>query len=158
VRAAAQERHVPALILRLGQVWSEDGQLITPAVGIRAGRPAHPRRRPIDSVTADHVDDAVEAMVQATRSAFADGRIYHVVGDDSLTREELATLYARRREPHLRIIQLPMGLACALAEGSSGSAISWGGPLDRPYRLRSAYVPLPSTAARRARSSAGDRA
>jgi len=90
-----------------------------------------------------YVDDAVEAMVKATRSAFADGRIYHVVGDDSLTREELATLYARRREPHLRIIHLPLGLACALAGGIERLCNLLGrtAPIA-PYRLRSAYVPL----------------
>ena len=143
VRAAAQERHVPALILRLGQVWSEDGQLITPAVGIRAGRRLILVGDRSIRLPLIHVDDAVEAMVQATRSAFADGRIYHVVGDDSLTREELATLYARRREPHLRIIHLPMGLACALAGGIERLCNLLGrtAPIA-PYRLRSAYVPL----------------
>ncbi|MBI3029529.1 MAG: NAD-dependent epimerase/dehydratase family protein [Candidatus Rokubacteria bacterium] len=143
VRAAAQERSVPALILRLGQMWSESSPLITAAVGMRAGRRLILIGDRSIRLPLIHVDDAVEAMVKAARSPFTDGRIYQCVGDGSLTREELASLYAQGREPHLRIIHVPMGLACFLARGIEWLLNLLGRPASiSPYRLRSAYARL----------------
>ena len=135
VRAAALERGLPSVILRLGVIWSAGGEPIVSPVGIRIGkRLALVGDRKIQ-VPYVHVDDAVEAMIRAAQSPFADGRVYQVVGDELLTREELASSCAT--------IHLPMAPACVLA-----TAIEWlfdrlgrSAPISA-YRLRSAYAPL----------------
>jgi predicted dehydrogenase/nucleoside-diphosphate-sugar epimerase len=143
VRAAAQERGLPAVVFRPGKIWSESGPLIDAAVGLRVGKRLliigdGEIRLPIVCV-----DDVVDGIVKATESSYADGRVYQLVGDDLLTRDELASLYARGRERGLKIVHVPMGLACFLAKG-----VEWLCTLLRrpapisPYRLRSAYVPL----------------
>lgn len=143
VRAAVQEQNLPALILRPGQIWSEDGALLTPAVGIRLGKWLVMIGEGSIRLPLVHVSDVVEGIVLATQSAFADGRIYHLVDDDTISREELARLYVQGREPRLRIVRMPLRLACFLAK-----AIEWLAkalrrpPPISPYRLRSAVAPL----------------
>lgn len=143
VRAAAEERKLPAVILRPGLIWSQGGPLITGAVGIRAGTRLALIGDGSIQLPLIHVDDAVDAIVRATQSPFADGRIYQFVGDDLLTREELASWYARGREPRLSIIHLPMRLACVLATGTEWLFTRLGRPAPvSAYRLRSAYASL----------------
>lgn len=143
VRAAAREHSLPALIVRAGQIWSEGGPLISGGVGIRAGRRLVLVGDGSIRLPLIHVGDVVEAIIKAAQSPFADGRVYQCVGDDPLTRAELAALYVRGREPALRILRLPLGLACVLARGVEWLCARLGraAPIT-PYRLRSAYVPL----------------
>jgi predicted dehydrogenase/nucleoside-diphosphate-sugar epimerase len=141
VRAAAGERGLPVLVLRPGKIWSESAALLDAAVGLRLGRWLLLIGDGTIRLPLVHVSDVVEAIVKATQSPYADGRVYQFVDHRSLTREELAALYTGGREPALRIVRVPMGLACALAK-----AVEWLARLLRrppplsPYRLRSAYV------------------
>ncbi len=143
VRAAAEERNLPVVVLRPGQIWSEDGQLLTPAVGTRAGKLLVMIGDDSIRLPLVHVDDVVEAIVLATRSEFCHGEVFQFVDDDLMTREELARLYVVAREPDVKNLHISMRVGCALAK-----CVELGfKPLKRPapispYRLRSAYVPL----------------
>lgn len=143
VRAAAQERGLPVIVLRPGKMWSEMGPLIDAAVGLRVGKRLLIIGDAEIRLPLVCVDDVVDGIAKATESSFADGRVYQMVGDDLMTRDELASLYARGREPGLRIFHVPMGLACFLAKGAEllCKLLGRASPIS-PYRLRSAYVPL----------------
>jgi predicted dehydrogenase/nucleoside-diphosphate-sugar epimerase len=143
VRAAAQERGLPAVILRPGQIWSETSPLITAAVGVRLGQwlvviGDHSNQLPFV-----HVDDVVQAIVLSTQSPFSHGEVFQIVDNELMTREELVRLYSRAREPKLRITRVPLGLACFLAGGIDWLTTALGRPAPvSPYRLRSAVAPL----------------
>jgi predicted dehydrogenase/nucleoside-diphosphate-sugar epimerase len=143
VRAAVEERGLPAVILRPGQVWSEDGQLLTPAVGIRMGNRLIMIGDGEMRLPLIHVNDVIEAVVLATQSKFHEGEIFHFVDNETMSREELARLYVAAREPQLRITRLPLGVANVLAKSVELLAkILRRPPPISPYRLRSALAPL----------------
>ena len=142
-RSAAAERNLPVVVIRPGKIWSETGSLIDAAVAIRAGHRYVLIGDGNIRLPLIHVDDVVECIVKATQSPHTDGRIYQVVGDDTLTREDLLSLNIRGRDPGANIIRLSMGLACFLARTAEilFKLLKRPSPLT-PYRLRSAYVPL----------------
>ena len=75
-----------------------------------------------------HVDDVVEAIVLSTQSSFSHGEVFQVVDNELLSREELVRLYSRAREPQLRIIRIPLGLACFIAGGIEWITTTWAAP------------------------------
>jgi predicted dehydrogenase/nucleoside-diphosphate-sugar epimerase len=143
VRAAAQERGLPVVILRPGQIWSEASPLITAAVGVRFGHWLVVIGDDSNLLPLVHVDDVVEAVVLSTQSPYSHGELFQVVDNELMSREELVRLYSRAREPHLRITRVPLGPACFLAGGIDWLTSMLGRPTPiSPYRLRSAVVPL----------------
>ena len=143
IRAAAQERDLPVVILRPGQIWSETSALITAAVGVRLGQWLVVIGDDSNQLPLVHVDDVVEAIVLSTQSQFSHGEVFQVVDNDLMSREELVRLYSRAREPQLRITRIPLGLACFLASGIEWLTTALGRPAPiSPYRLRSAVAPL----------------
>jgi 2-alkyl-3-oxoalkanoate reductase len=143
VRAAAQERGLPVVILRPGQIWSETSPLITAAVGIRLGQWLVVVGDDSNQPPFVHVDDVVEAIVLSTQSPFSRGEVFQVVDNELMSREELVRLYSRARESQLRITRIPLGLACFLAGGIECVITTLGRPAPiSPYRLRSAVAPL----------------
>jgi 2-alkyl-3-oxoalkanoate reductase len=143
VRAAAQERRLAAVILRPGQIWSENSPLISPAVGIRVGNRLIVVGDDSNLLPLVHVDDVVEAIVLATQSVFCKGEVFQFVDSELMSREELVRLYTLKREPQLQVSRIPLKLACFLASGVEALANF----LNRPapissYRLRSAVAPL----------------
>jgi predicted dehydrogenase/nucleoside-diphosphate-sugar epimerase len=143
VRAAAQERGLPVVILRPGQIWSETSPLITAAVGIRLGQWLVVIGDDSNQLPLVHVDDVVEAIVLSTRSQFSRGEVFQVMDNELISREELVRLYSRAREPELRITRVPLKLACFLAGGIEWFIATLGRPAPiSPYRLRSAVAPL----------------
>ena len=149
VRAAAEERGLPVVIVRPGKIWCETAPLIDAAVGIRAGRHLIIIGDGDIRLPLIHVSDVVEGIVKVTHSKFAHGEIFQLVDDDTLTRDELAQLYMESREPGMSDLHVPMNMACGLAK-----CVEWlCGALGRsapitPYRLRSAYVSLTFDCAR----------
>jgi nucleoside-diphosphate-sugar epimerase len=143
VRAAAQERGLPVVILRPGQIWSETSPLITAAVGIRLGQWLVVIGDDSNQLPFVHMDDIVEAIVLSTQSHFSRGEVFQVVDNELISREELVRLYSRAREPQLHITRIPLGLACFLAGGIEWLTTMLGrtAPIS-PYRLRSAVAPL----------------
>ncbi len=143
IRAAAQERDLPVVILRPGQIWSGTSALITAAVGVRLGQWLVVIGDDSNQLPLVHVDDVVEAIVLSTQSQFSHGEVFQVVDNDLMSREELVRLYSRAREPQLRITRIPLGLACFLASGIEWLTTALGRPAPiSPYRLRSAVAPL----------------
>ena len=143
VRAAAQERGLPVVILRPGQIWSATSLLITAAVGIRLGQWLVIIGDDSNQLPFVHVDDVVEAIVLSTQSPFTHGEVFQVVDNELMSREELVRLYSRAREPRLRITRIPLGLACLLAGCIEWLITTLGRPAPiSPYRLRSAVAPL----------------
>jgi nucleoside-diphosphate-sugar epimerase len=143
VRAAAEERQLPAVILRPGQIWTDAAQLLTPAVGIRAGKLLVMIGDDSIRLPLIHVDDVVEGIVLATRSQFCHGEVFQFVDDDSMTRGELARIYMATREPELKDLHVSLRVGCALAKcvDLAFKPLGRAAPIS-PYRLRSAYVPL----------------
>src|SRR5208283_440979 len=68
---------------------------------------------------------------------------FQVVDNELMSREELVRLYARAREPQLRVTRISLGFACFLAGGLEWLIKALGRPAPiSPYRLRSAVAPL----------------
>jgi nucleoside-diphosphate-sugar epimerase len=141
VRAAVEERKLPAVIVRPGKIWSETGPLIDAAVAIRLGNRFVMIGDDLIQLPLVHVDDVVEGLLLAGK--FSGGEIFHLVDKDSMSREELARLYTLAREPQLKTTHVSMGFACFLARGVEllGKVLKHNVPIT-PYRLKSAYVPL----------------
>src|SRR6266850_1272542 len=143
VRAAVQERGLPAVILRPGQIWSEKSPLITAAVGIRVGSHLIVIGDDSNLLPFVHVDDVVEAIVLATQSSFRHGEVFQLVDNELISRAELVRLYTTTREPQLNVTGIPMKLACFLAGSVEWLAQTLERPTPvSPYRLRSAVAPL----------------
>jgi len=143
VRTAAQEKDLPAVILRPGQIWTETSPLISAAVGIRVGKRIVVIGDDSNLLPLVHVNDVVEALMLAKQSSFCHGEVLQIVDDELMSRDELLRLYIHAREPQLRVTHISLGLACLLA----GCIELLGGILKRPapisaYRLRSAVAPL----------------
>lgn len=141
VRAAVEERKLPAVIVRPGKIWSETGPLIDAAVAIRAGQRLIVIGDDAIELPLVHVDDVVDGLLLAGK--FSGGEIFQLVDKDTMSREELIRLYTLAREPQLKATRVSMGLACFLARGVEwlGKVLGRAVPIS-PYRLKSAYVPL----------------
>jgi nucleoside-diphosphate-sugar epimerase len=85
----------------------------------------------------------VGAVLLAREADVEPGTVFHVVDEDPITREELAQLYRKAREPELRILHVPIG-AAAIAAGVLGwVGRALGRPLGiSPYRLRAGVAPV----------------
>ena len=153
VLAAVRAKGLPAVVLRPGHIWSEEGPLLSPAVGMRAGGTLVMLGDPEMLLPLVHVDDVVRALLLATRPGIPAGEIFHIVDDDPITRKELAQLYIRAREPKLRIVRVPMKAATAAATVLGTVTRRLGRPMGpSPYRLHSgvASMRFDCTKARRA--------
>jgi nucleoside-diphosphate-sugar epimerase len=143
VQAAVREKHLPAVILRPGHIWSEAGPLLSPAVGMRAGGRLVMIGDPSLRLPLVHVDDVVSALLLAAKAPVSPGEVFHLVDDDPISREELAKLYIAAREPGLRVIHVPMTAVTTAAAVLGGLTRRLGRPLGpSPYRLRSGVAPL----------------
>jgi 2-alkyl-3-oxoalkanoate reductase len=143
VRAAAQEHGLAVVILRPGQIWSENSPLISAAVGIRARDRLVVIGDDSNLLPLVHVDDVVEAIVLATQSTFRNGEVFQFVDNELMSREELVRLYTLKREPRLQVSRIPLKLACFFASGVEvlANLLKRPAPIS-PYRLRSAVAPL----------------
>jgi len=143
IRTAAAEKALPAVILRPGHIWTEAGPLLSPAVGIRAGRLLVMLGDPRLLLPVVHVDDVVRALLLAAEADVAPGTVFHLVDDDPITREELSRLYREAREPDLRIVHVPISVATLAASLLIRVTRAVGRPLGpSPYRLRAGVAPL----------------
>lgn len=137
VRAAVAERHLPAVIVRPGHIWTEDGPLLSPAVGMRVGPLLVMLGDPGLRLPLVHVDDVVSALLLARDADVAPGSVFHLVDEGPIPREELARLYREAREPGLRIVRVPLVLATIAAGLLNGVTRALGRPFGpSPYRLR----------------------
>jgi predicted dehydrogenase/nucleoside-diphosphate-sugar epimerase len=143
VRAAVAEQQLHAVILRPGHIWTEEGPLLSPAVGMRVGRLLLMLGDPHLLLPLIHVDDVVSALLLARDADVARGTVFHLVDDDPISREELARLYRDAREPGLRVLPIPLVLATGVAGLLRGMTRALGRPIGpSPYRLRSGVASL----------------
>ncbi|MGH7420909.1 MAG: NAD-dependent epimerase/dehydratase family protein, partial [Candidatus Rokuibacteriota bacterium] len=143
VQAAVADKRLPAVILRPGHIWTEEGPLLSPAVGMRAGNLLVMLGDPNLLLPFVHVDDVVSALLLARETDVAPGSVFHLVDDDPMSREELARLYRAAREPGLRIVHVPIAAATTAAGVLGAVTRALGRPLGpSPYRLRSGVAPL----------------
>ena len=143
VRAAVADKRLPAVILRPGHIWTEQGPLLSPAVGMRVGNRLLMVGDPNLLLPFVHVDDVVAALLLARQADVAPGAIFHLVDDDPMSREELARLYRAAREPNIRILHVPISAATGAARVLGAITRALGRPLGpTPYRLRSGVSPL----------------
>ncbi len=143
VRAAVADKQLPAVILRPGHIWTEQGPLLSPAVGMRVGNLLVMLGNPRLLLPLVHVDDLVSALLLARQADVAPGSVFHLVDDDPMSREELARLYCAAREPRLRVLRVPISVATTVASVLGGLTRALGRPLaPSPYRLRSGVAPL----------------
>jgi predicted dehydrogenase/nucleoside-diphosphate-sugar epimerase len=142
VRDAAQDKGLPAIVLRPGQIWTASGPLLSPAVGIRAGNHMVVIGDDSNLLPMVHVDDVAEAMVLAAQSRFSQCELFQIVDNELMSRKELLRLYIRAREPQLKAIHIPLNLACFFAGCVERLADLLGRPAPvSPYRLRSSFAP-----------------
>lgn len=143
VRAAAAKKELDVVILRPGHIWTETGPLLSPAVGMRAGRLLLMLGDSRLLLPLVHVDDVVSALLLARDADVATGTIFHLVDDDPIPRDELARLYRTAREPDLRIVPIPLAFATVVAGLLNGLTRALGRPLGpSPYRLRAGVTSL----------------
>jgi predicted dehydrogenase/nucleoside-diphosphate-sugar epimerase len=142
VREAAQDRGLPVIVLRPGQIWTASGPLISPAVGIRAGNYLVVIGDDSNLLPMVHVDDVVEAIVLAAQSTFCQCELFQIVDNELMSREELLRLYIRAREPRLKATHIPLNLACFFAGCVEWLADLLGrrSPISA-YRFRSSFAP-----------------
>lgn len=143
VLAAAREKGLPVVVLRPGQIWADTSPLITAAVGIRAGKRLVVIGDDTNLLPLVHVDDVVQAIMLAAKNEFCHGEVFQIVDDELVSRKELVRLFIRAREHRLKVIHIPLGLACLLAGCVDLLARMLNRPTPvSPYRLRSAVAPL----------------
>jgi nucleoside-diphosphate-sugar epimerase len=143
VRAAAEEKGLPVIILRPGQIWTETSPLISAAVGIRAGSHLVVIGDDSNLLPLVHVDDVVEGIMLAAQSSFCRAEVFQFVDDELMSREELVHLFIRAREPKLKVTHISLRLACLFAGCVERLAEMLHRPVPvSPYRLRSAVAPL----------------
>jgi nucleoside-diphosphate-sugar epimerase len=143
VRAAVTEQQLHAVIVRPGHIWTEEGPLLSPAVGMRVGRLLLMLGDPRLLLPLVHVDDVVSALLLARDGDIPPGAVFHLVDDDPIPREELARLYRDAREPGLRIVPIPLVFATIVAGLLNGSTRALGRPIGpSPYRLRAGVTSL----------------
>ena len=143
VLSAVREDHLNAIIVRPGNIWSEDRELLSASVGMRVGHRVVILGDPGLMLPLVHVDDVVSAMILAMEKDLPSGEIFHLVDDDNMSRKELAQMYIAAREPQLRIVHIPLFAVTTLAGVLNGATRALGRPIGpSPYRLRSGLVPL----------------
>jgi predicted dehydrogenase/nucleoside-diphosphate-sugar epimerase len=139
VTEAVQTRHLPAVILRPGEVLGPDKLFLSGAVGREAGVRVVVLGGGRSIVPLIWVDDLVDAILAAAASDHFDGTAFNLVDPEEVTQDELARHYlqALGRRPRLLHFPLfalyPAALGLQLALGLLGKQ----SPIT-PYRLSSA--------------------
>jgi predicted dehydrogenase/uncharacterized protein YbjT (DUF2867 family) len=150
VAEAARNDGLDAVIVRPGLIVGPGQWAAGTVDGVRLGRLLVALGAGDVELPLVHVDDVVEALVLAGRTATARGAIYHVVDDTRVTRAALADAIAAADGGRALCIPTAgmraLGLACeVLARGLRRSA-----PLTR-YRVRSTAVRVTFDCGRAAR-------
>jgi len=140
VSRAAREAHLPAVILRPGQIFGGKMPLLTAAVARKIGGRWIVLGNGKLRLPLIHLDDVVEAVRQAADSPLVAGQIIQLVHDEQPTQNQVLR---QSLGPRGRVWRIPRGLVFCLG-GLSEIAL---GLLHRPsplsrYRLHSALSRL----------------
>lgn len=143
VSAAVQERGLPAIILRPGQVFGPGGPLLTSAVARRAKHRLIVLGNGRVTLPLVYVEDVVDAILAAGDSRTMDGTILHLTDVSTVTQNDLVREFIERSPHPLRAVHIPKMLVygLALAVGTAFQLLRRRAPLSL-YRVRSALRSL----------------
>lgn len=138
VRDAIRERHLPAVVIRPGQIIGPGSENTTPngTLGI-AGRWIA-IGSPAQTLPLVYVDDVVDALLLAAQVPAAQGQVVHVVDPAIVTQGEYLERVRHKSGSALKLMRWPTWLLLTLAVGVEGlgKVLKRGVPLTR-YRVRS---------------------
>ena len=139
VTEAVETRSLRAIILRPAEVIGPDRPFMSGAAAIEAGSRLVVLGRGKFVLPLVRVEDLVDAIVAAGKSALFDGSIFHIVDPAQVSQNEIARHYLRTTGQDKSIWHFPLSLLYTAAAGASVAARLLGrsAPLT-PYRLRSA--------------------
>jgi predicted dehydrogenase/nucleoside-diphosphate-sugar epimerase len=139
VVAAIQQRGLPAVILRPGEVVGPDKPLLTPGVAQRAPGAFVVLGNGRVRLPLVHVQDVVEALVSAASSSVPAGEVLHLVENAGVTQNLIIDHYKATTGDRRRVIRVPLPIVMALAWGVEllgKKTLGWA-PLG-PRRIRAA--------------------
>jgi nucleoside-diphosphate-sugar epimerase len=136
VSLAAAQHRLPAVILRVGQLFGEGVPLVTPDVALACGNRwivlGDGRRR----VPLIHIDDVVDAVLRAAAGRLMHGEIVHLIDDVAPTQNEVLAVAVGS---DATIVRLPRWLVIALSTVVTGMLKVCGRTWQfTPYRVRAA--------------------
>jgi nucleoside-diphosphate-sugar epimerase len=137
VSAAVKEQHLPAVILRPGQIFGSRIPLITGAVARRiAGRWLVLGDGKI-TLPLIYIDDVVDAILMAAKGPLKDGEVIQLVGAEELTQDDVLRI-AGGTAP---VMHFPLPALFALGKTSEFALglLKRKSPLSE-YRLKSALA------------------
>jgi 2-alkyl-3-oxoalkanoate reductase len=140
VSRAARELGLPVVILRPGMIYGPKNPVLSGAVARKLGKRWLVLGNGKIRLPLIHIDDVVEAVMQASESPLRSGEIIQLVADRQPTQNEVLRAYAG---PRARVIHLPRSIVFMLG-GLSEIMLA---PLKRPsplsrYRLHSGLARL----------------
>ncbi len=147
---AIQNRGLPAVILRPGQIFGPGTENATPSGVIAlAGRWIVMGSGSL-RLNLVYVEDVIDALLLAATRPDVCGQIFHLVDHETLTQREHVDV-CRRRSPSLRVSYVPKGVLYTMAMGVEilGRLLRRQVPLSR-YKIRSLapLAPFDGSAAR----------
>jgi nucleoside-diphosphate-sugar epimerase len=137
VTEAVKEQHLPAVILRPGQIFGSRIPLITGAVARRiAGRWLVLGDGKI-TLPLIYIDDVVDAIMMAAKGPLKDGEIIQLVGAEELTQDDVLRIAGGSA----KVIHFPLPALFALGKTSEFALglLKRKSPLSE-YRLKSALA------------------
>ena len=138
VRNAIDNRGLPAVILRPGQIFGPGAEQVTPnGVIALAGRWVAVGS-PAQALPLVYVDDVVDALLLAETTSQAVGGTFNIVDTATVTQEAYLQRAQRKLGPKLKRVRVPTWIFMGLGFGVEllGKALKREVPLTR-YRVRS---------------------
>lgn len=139
VLQAVRQDGLRTIILRPGEVVSEEKPLLTPGVAQRVGGMLVVLGRGRVRLPLVHVADVVDALVAAASAAAENGTILHLVEDAAVTQNDIIAHYRASTDAPPRVIHLPLPFvlfAARVAEAVFTRLLGWA-PIG-PRRIRAA--------------------
>jgi nucleoside-diphosphate-sugar epimerase len=138
VVGAINDRGLPAVILRPGQIFGPGAEAVTPSgvIGL-AGRwiVVGSGKLPLPLV---YVEDVVDALMMAAERTEALGSIIQIVDRQTVSQHEYISKIKNSSKPDLKVLYVPQGILLAAGVGfeALGRVLKRSMPLSR-YRIRS---------------------
>jgi predicted dehydrogenase/nucleoside-diphosphate-sugar epimerase len=138
VRAAIDEQHLPAVIIRPGQIFGPGAERVTPNGTLALAGRWVAVGDTTQTLPIVYVDDIVDALLLAAEALDAVGHVFNIVDPATVTQADYLERAQRKFGSDLRIVRVPVGLFMALGFGveTLGRLLKREVPLTR-YRVRS---------------------
>ena len=142
VSQAVEDRKLPAVILRPGQIVGRGKSPMSPAVGLKIGSHLFVLGNGQVSLPLVQIDDVVDAIIIASRETSTfDGSVYNLVDSKIVTQMDVARLVAKSGSTSLKVQRIPMPFVLAASFGIQTLAKLAGRPPPLSiYRIRSALA------------------